>query len=572
MVIRKVVWRLVLFAVVISIFCFWVKNRRYINTLKSIASEGITATNYSDLSGLIKILPGTKVIMSSKNYSSLYGNSAVNSISSDSHKIYVNLNFTEKSDEIETKSGTITLNMKPEINLSNTILFASFKVHGKITGQGYHRSRIQLEIYDINGKAMYGPIIPIVTDGKETPLVLRPTISEPIPLGSSHDNFDLTRVKRIAIRFIRGRYPEGISLPANGRISFDGLYSLPDTGIVVNLFKKPDFQRTTRDSINPEYELRKLLWKIRNDKFFVGLNYPWKNYGWDVGKNPYGEPENSGWSANEEKLRKDFILFKESGITVVRIYLFFDLRAGLEYRDGKLYGFDKYVWKDIETLFKVAGETEIKIVPVLFDFGIADGRGKDTDVGEHPELIFSPEKQGFLIHLLMPLLKQMEKWDKKYGEPVFALELMNEPENMSALLIPGYFASLKAWLQDLTVIIHNETSFKVTLGSHSIVDMQKWWNDLKIDVWQFHFYKYMRDQHEKWPLNLKREDIEIPGPIFCGELEAYDPENNLTTIKQNGYNGVLFWSWNSEDGLKLKETEKMDKIFEWIKLNQKGVK
>ena len=56
----------------------------------------------------------------------------------------------------------------------------------------------------------------------------------------------------------------------------------------------------------------------------------------------------------------------------------------------------------------------------------------------------------------------MDTWNSQYGEPVFAVELMNEPENMPALLVPNYYQSLSVWFKDLANIIHNETKFKVT--------------------------------------------------------------------------------------------------------------
>ena len=64
-----------------------------------------------------------------------------------------------------------------------------------------------------------------------------------------------------------------------------------------------------------------MRWDKETPDFFVGINYPWNNYGWDVGKNPYGKPENAGWSANQDKLKNDFIYLKNSGINIVR-YIF----------------------------------------------------------------------------------------------------------------------------------------------------------------------------------------------------------------------------------------------------------
>ncbi len=63
----------------------------------------------------------------------------------------------------------------------------------------------------------------------------------------------------------------------------------------------------------------------------------------------------------------------------------------------------------------------------------------------------------------------------------------------------------------------------------------------------------------------------MPGLVFCGELEPYDIKSNLDTIKANGYGGVLFWSWNTNDGFKL-SPEQINEISDWVKDNQKEVK
>lgn len=565
---RAVFWRLAIIPLAIVCIYLWVRNHNYISTIGSIAS-GVSESNYAELPNLLKNIPGTKIIFSAKNYDSLRGNEKVTRIYRMQNKVYADLNFADanKDSNRENRSVKLTLSLG-RVNLTDTALFTSIQVKGDIIGHGHQRSAAQIELVDINDKIMTGPRIPLAQN--ETPLTLRPTVIDPIPMGSFQDNFDISRVKNIVIRFIIGKYPDKTNIPANGKLILTDIIEITNLSLAKKMFKPPDLNSVTRDNFNLEYELRKIKWRTEKYDFFTGVDYPWNNYGWDVGRNPYGSPENDGWSANESKLFDNLVLLKKSGIEVVRIYIFFDLRTGLEYKDGRLVGFDKYVGKDIEALFRTAGRAGVKIIPVLFDFGIADGQGGQK-VGEHPELIFYQEKNNFLINLVRPLLKEMDHWNDEYGQPVFALELMNEPENMPILLVPEYFQSLKLWLKNLITIIHRETKFKVTLGSHNIVDMQRWWPDLKIDIWQFHFYKYMAQELDWRPQNLKRENIKLPGLIFCGELEPYDIKNNLDLIKANGYNGVLFWSWNSDDGFKL-SSEQIKEISEWVETNQKEVR
>ncbi|MDP3696854.1 MAG: hypothetical protein Q8R55_02365 [Candidatus Taylorbacteria bacterium] len=553
-------------------------NIFYLNG-KHLDIKNISLENYKNLPQLVESWSGTKKIIPVENYRYLKGNDKVKRINKVNNKIAVSLYFAEpdKEDNVEKRSATINYTFPSLLNTVDTVFFTVIEPQGNIIGKGHQRSRIQFELTDVNGKTMMGPKIPFSDKGK-TYLILRPTTAEPIPTGSFKSGFDVNKVARITVRFILAGYPEGISkFPASGKLYIDNIYAITNLEPLVNLFGQANRERVTRDNMNFSYKIRKVKWNMEKHDFFIGINYPWNNYGWDIGKNPYGLPENSGWSRseNEDKLRKDFTYFKNVDPDfLVRIYLFFDLRTGLEYttieHDGiteiKL-GFDQYVRKDIETLFRVAGETGIKLDLVLFDFGMADGQG-GTSGGEHPELIFSSEKHNFLTNLMLPLLQDMEKWDNQYGNPVFAVELMNEPENMAALMVPGYFQSLKVWFQDLTNIIHNETSFKVTLGSHSIVDMQRWWSGIDIDIWQFHFYKYMAYEHDLWPQNLKREDIKLDGMIFAGEMQPYDIGNNIEILKENGYDGILFWAWNTNDGYGLRGKKEMEQIINWIKLNK----
>lgn len=540
------------------------RNIFYING-KHISHTNISLADYKDLPTLIESWPGTQKLISTKDYKKLAGNNKVTKISTATNKIAINVYFPKPDleDNAEERSATMTFPMALPLDFTDTAFFTIVETKGNIVGQGHQRSRIQFELTDSSGKFMRGPKLFLSPSREKTYLILRPTTTEPIPTGSAEKGFDLKNVSRLTIRFIIAKYPDGLrKFPASGELFIGNVYVISNLQSIVNFFGRPSLERVTLDNINFSYKFRKAQWRIKENGFFVGINYPWNNYGWDVGRNPYGEPANSGWSANETKLREDLIFLKSSGIEPVRIYIFFDLRTGLDYKDGKLIRFDDYVRQDIEIIFKVASQVGIKIIPVLFDFGIANSGG-------HPELIFSSEKHDFLVNLMRPLLWDMDKWNKKYNQPVFALELMNEPENMAALVIPSYFKSLKVWFKDLANIIHNETSFPTTLGSHSFVDMQRWWDGIDIDIWQFHFYKYMFQEHKQWPHDLKKDDLDIPNMMFCGEMQPFDIVKNIESLRNNGYSGILFWAWNTNDGYGLRDNPKMKEITDWIQLNLK---
>src|SRR5206468_484568 len=148
--------------------------------------------------------------------------------------------------------------------------------------------------------------------------------------------FDLQHVAKISITVIIGKYPEGSS----DRI-VSGMFTMSSFGlfpskVLLDVAAPPNTDRVTRDLNNLGYEMRKLRWNREQNGFFVGMNYPWNHYGWDIGKNPYGLPENSGWSNpdSRQKLLEDFTHLKSIGIQVVRIYVFFDLRTGIMFDDN----------------------------------------------------------------------------------------------------------------------------------------------------------------------------------------------------------------------------------------------
>ncbi|MEK7121544.1 MAG: hypothetical protein AAB857_02445 [Patescibacteria group bacterium] len=562
----RVIFLFLLIATTLYIGSTIYKNVYYLNKLKNIDPSDISSINYIELPKILQDWPGAEKLIDPHRLNLLRSNDKIKRVYKDpNNRIVADVYFRspDLEDNAEKRSAKLIYTFPQPTDVTGYLILMTGEVEGKILGQGHLGSRMQLEITDINGKKMRGPKIPFIFENKKIYLALRPTITEPIPMGSAQDNFNIKAVSEISVLFIASINIG--SFPASGKIFVDNIYLIRQLN-QINRFTKPDIQRVTHDNINIGYKLRKMGWDKETPEFFVGINYPWNNYGWDVGKNPYGKPENAGWSANQDKLKNDFTFLKGSGITVVRIYIFFDLRTGLEYSESKLIGFDKYVKKDIEAMFKTAGEVGIKIIPVLFDFGIADGQ--KTSVGEHPELIFSGQKYNFMTNIVRPLLKDMDTWNGQYGEPVFAVELMNEPENMPALLVPDYYQSLKAWFKDLANIIHNETKFKVTLGSSSIVDMQRWWSGVGIDIWQFHFYKYMLYEHDIWPQKLKRQDVKINGIMFAGEMQPYDIKNNIQALKDNGYNGIMFWAWNSTDGYDLRGKPEMNEIIDWINSNK----
>jgi hypothetical protein len=122
------------------------------------------------------------------------------------------------------------------------------------------------------------------------------------------------------------------------------------------------------------------------EEFIKGVNLPWISYGKDIGARLNGT-EYSGLSTDLETLYEELAPYK--GMTV-RYFLFCDMRSGMNFTsEGKPLGFTDNVYEDMRTLLSAAKFYDIKLIPVLFDYMLADNNG-DAFLGEYPKVISEP--------------------------------------------------------------------------------------------------------------------------------------------------------------------------------------
>ena len=159
-----------------------------------------------------------------------------------------------------------------------------------------------------------------------------------------------------------------------------------------------------------------------------GANLPWMTtptdqYGWDVGANPWGG-DHAGYSTNLDNLAADLDRLKDCCASLVRVFIFCDFRTGLAAAppSGE-FAFDDYVFADMDALVTAAADKGLKLMPVLLDFTLIDGKDREgeSDVGEHPEFI-TTHKDGF-IQLLAAFVERYSD-----NSTIFAWDLINEPE------------------------------------------------------------------------------------------------------------------------------------------------
>jgi hypothetical protein len=289
--------------------------------------------------------------------------------------------------------------------------------------------------------------------------------------------------------------------------------------------------------ISPDGEKIKEI-NLRNTDFVLnsGINLPWINYGWDIGRNPWEENKHGGFSSNRDILLERFKFFKSIGANIVRVFLFCDLRSGIIFDNKDNPEFDNFVFRDFETLIEVSKETEIKILPVIFDYTIADGIKEENgiDVGEHPEIFNDSE-------ILKKILNLFENFFKKIKTEnlIFAWDIINEPENLKIdnEKIENFIISF------IKLIRKTRKNEYITIGSISGEYLYNY-KKFNLDFYQFHYY----DSFEFSPLEYHVYNFPFDKPVIIGEIEPGDLINKLTKIWENGYKGVFIWK--NDDFLK----------------------
>ncbi|MBL7072250.1 MAG: hypothetical protein ISS33_00560, partial [Candidatus Omnitrophica bacterium] len=275
---------------------------------------------------------------------------------------------------------------------------------------------------------------------------------------------------------------------------------------------------------DPEDTVWPLLKKrVPSDGFIKGVNLPWIHYGYDMGmRTETGDYDGYSKNLNELYGKMD----KHKG-DCVRLFLFADLRVGVDFdASGNPVKFTDRVYEDMNALLDCASALGIKLIPVLFDYMIADGVS-GPGFGEHPDVITDPAKRGLLVNLFKEFIQEFGD-----HESIYAWDIMNEPECSNINI-----ADLQNFVTAFTTMIHTETSkAKVTVGSLDKESMQDHWIDVGLDIYQFHYYDKMGSP-EEYLTSIQ----DLGKPVIAGEIGATNVADKLSVLRQNGYDGGLFW-------------------------------
>ncbi len=279
-----------------------------------------------------------------------------------------------------------------------------------------------------------------------------------------------------------------------------------------------------------------------------GINLPWatfegqQNYGADVGDTPWGGAHR-GYSSPLNSIRDDIQFLADNDISSCRLFLFCDARTGFDYDlDGKITNINYKASWDLSELGMITRDTypetfhgiDVKLIPVLFDYMIADGVQYEgsTRVGEHPDFITDSDQRERLFNAMKDRLKFMashggvEKWD-----------IINEPEWATAVTR----AQMLDFISYFTEKLHELTpGIPVTVGTYDLGMFE----DLRqlgcLDELQLHHY----DDTSHWDLNTPATNFSSQ-TTFLGEVMPTNIETKLRNATSNGFERVLFWSLNA---------------------------
>jgi len=468
--------------------------------------------------------------------------------------------FEDYKDDIRKRSARIEHTLPSLIDVKGKKIQTWFAVDIRLRGVLSRPNRVSLELTDVNGRVMRGPWTNASVRAFQWAMVeLVPTVDTPIPLGSTEDGFDMTRVKRMGVRFERGRFSHlihKIPYPNLPPFALKGNFFLSEilvrqANVPISKTKASVLPKCTDSDATP----------VPLDEFIVGVNYAWIHYGWDVGRNPYGGRQTGGFSTHKMRLEKDFKMLKEHGVTLVRFFTLSDLRTGVVFNpDTKApTGLDSFVQDDLQTIAATAHRHGIQLMPVLLDFMLGDGvsdRNLGNNMlwkeGEHPEVITDEQyRSAFLRLCVRPFMRELKALNERFDGVIYAIDIGNELGNAKAIVTPEHFKHLQQYVKDAIQIARDVTpKLKVTLGTRNRSDVVKYWKDHNLDIWQFHFYDDF-EQEGNLSLDYQASCLGLNGPVIVGEVDPSNIQHKLDVIYRNGYKGVLFWSMHERDGFKI---------------------
>ncbi len=470
------------------------------------------------------------------------------------------IKFDDSSDTVAARTASLAFDLARGEAAPGRLIKVCVNVDPSLRGLGSRLNWVHLALEDERGRQMTGPGVVVSDEACRWHCVeVWASVGEPIPLGSSQPGFDPERVVRLVLKFELARFwaATGARPPIEGAMYVAAPF-VQHLHPPINTARVPELPACAPGAP-----------VVSRGDFTIGVNYPWVNYGWDVGRTPFDGRTTCGLSLRRGRLARDFQRLAGAGVDVVRFFLLADQITGVVFGPGnRALGLDPCVEPDVEALFEAASAAGVRLMPVLLDYTVADGRRRHehpvarprgatgdprfpAPAGEHAALLTDPESQElFLQRVALPLFALLRRLAERHGT-LHSLDLWNEPSN--AKLGPGQFSRFKAFVRRLVAAARESMpNVALTLGARHLLDLRDHWADLDLDWQQVHFYDSFAD--EGLPnLDYAPACLGLTGErLLVGELDPTgDTSSKIEAAYRAGYAGVLLWSWKGGDGFAL---------------------
>lgn len=487
--------------------------------------------------------------------------------------------------------------------------------------------RARVGIIDANDKVMFGPNVSL-SEGLLSLAYLDVTTKCPIPKGFTMPGFDPKKVKGILINV---EASHAFIQPRDLKVSFENLLITHFANVMSGVVNKIDFSVFKRDpeswqltkmikaaggyliGVNYPFPVVDVSTEIME----VPQVYP------TVGMKP-SDQIHLGYSSEitRKATLRDFSQFAADNVNVVRLFIFGHLEGVFKFdergkdiiyfaegredlvkemsqmriedlakflnendetifdmtSDGYLLGIETHVMEDFEALLDVLEETEknagkrMVVIMSLYDFLLGDGIRSEGPmrkftVGEHAEVVTDPVTK-VKAHALMWKMMKLLSMDERFYRYVGGVEIMNEPENATALSTKEHFHDLVNFVGEGLYLLKDAIGPTVPVS----VGFRSWYGDLKfwsnigegIDMMIPHYWQslesYNIDSPGLWPLEMNSSRLwESIGSEKKGRLTGMaemSPQgtfrDNLLRLEKADYDFTLPWSYSGHDGHNIK--------------------
>lgn len=308
--------------------------------------------------------------------------------------------------------------------------------------------------------------------------------------------------------------------------------------------------------------------------FLTGINIPWKSFGWDFGHHP-----RSGIAYDGDHFENIFREVSAAGGNVVRIWLHCDGRASPEFdTDGFVLGLEAEFFQHLDDFLARLERYDLMVIFTLWshDMGNSEGgrRGPRTD------LISDRDKlESYVENALKPLVLRYRD-----NCQILAWDLINEPEWVMEIPYGGITEQTVSREEMIYFVgrcaqaIHEVGGQMVTVASAWAFLSSRHFNSSSLlweesvfqeqglpchssylDYYTMHYYPYMSRWFSPFhnnvstfgfnrPVVVGESPLRLPSGNFSLELGDLSPLERLERTRDNGFAGLLFWSYQAGDG------------------------